>query len=59
MHTITFCILTIKILEILKNNLPFTKYTNFITSCFYEFEYMRVLQIVYMNLNTWRKCTLK
>ena len=38
----------------LKNNLLFTKYTNF-TGCLYEFEYMGVIRATYMNLNIWRK----
>ena len=37
MHTITFCIITLKYSRDFKNNLLFTKNTNFIMSCFYEF----------------------
>ena len=55
----TFIFYILKILEIVKNNLLFTKYANVITGCFYKFRYMGVLQIVYMNLKIWRKYALK
>ena len=38
----------------LKNNLLFREYTNF-TDCLYEFEYMRVARIAYMNWNIQRQ----
>ena len=39
----------------LKNNLLFTKYTNF--TGLFEYEYMEVVQ-GYMNLNIWRQILL-